>query len=349
MYSHLESLVPLSYYCWRSVAKTRPTLCNPMDCSKPGLPVPYHLSEFAQVHVYQLSDAIQLSHPLLLFSSAFNLPQHQVFSNESTVHIRQPKYWSSSFSIHHLTTSKSLSVSSNTVYSVPGNFRNHVSLLISFSTPSMAPSTTTLLDFLQDPDPQVLASQHCVYSRLCHQQRAPFRHHDASLPCIYLLLWRCHTACGSLVPRPETEPGPQPWKCRVLTAGPPGKSRSAHTLTDTVYVGTLVLLCHIHSLFSDQLLLCCLPHCSDDLPIQTLQDTPHQPTPGLPADLAFRVTALLRKCRELQVHDAWHQRNLLPHHSFCLPFPVVLTALLCLYRITHHPHSYESAWHLFFL
>ena len=138
-----------------------------------------------------------------------------------------------------LTTSKSLSVSSNTVYSVPGNFRNHVSLLISFSTPSMAPSATTLLNFLQDPDPHVLASQHCVYSRLCHQQRALFRHHDASFPCIHLLLWRYNMACGSLVPRPETEPGPQPWKCRVLTAGPPGKSRSAQTLRHSLrgYLG----------------------------------------------------------------------------------------------------------------
>ena len=275
---------------------------------------------------------------LSVFPSIRSFPMSQLFTSGSQS-IGAPASVSTI-----LTTSKSLSVSSNTVYSVPGNFRNHVSLLISFSTPSMAPSATTLLNFLQDPDPHVLASQHCVYSRLCHQQRALFRHHDASFPCIHLLLWRYNMACGSLVPRPETEPGPQPWKCRVLTAGPPGKSRSAQTLTDTVYEGTLVLLCHIHSLFSDQLLLCCLPHCSDDLLIQTLQDTPYQPTPGLPADLAFRVTAFLRKCKELQVHDAWHQRNLLLHHSFCLPFPVVLTALLCLYWILIPNTSSSFLW-----
>ena len=49
-----------------------------MDCSVPGLPVPYHLSEFAQVHVHRVGDAIQPSHPLSPSSpSVFNLPQHQ--------------------------------------------------------------------------------------------------------------------------------------------------------------------------------------------------------------------------------------------------------------------------------
>ena len=53
-------------------------LCNPMDCSTPGFPVPRHLPEFAQVHVYSIGDAIQLSHPLSPSSpSTFNLSQHQ--------------------------------------------------------------------------------------------------------------------------------------------------------------------------------------------------------------------------------------------------------------------------------
>ena len=42
-----------------------PTLCNPMDCSMPGFPALHQLSEFAQTHVHQVSDAIQPSHPLL--------------------------------------------------------------------------------------------------------------------------------------------------------------------------------------------------------------------------------------------------------------------------------------------
>ena len=40
------------------------TLCDPMDCSTPDLPVPHHLPEFAQVHVHCINDAVQLSHPL---------------------------------------------------------------------------------------------------------------------------------------------------------------------------------------------------------------------------------------------------------------------------------------------
>ena len=53
-------------------------LCDPMDCSTPGLPVPPHLLEFGQVHVHCISDAVQLSHPLMPSSpSAHNLSQHQ--------------------------------------------------------------------------------------------------------------------------------------------------------------------------------------------------------------------------------------------------------------------------------
>ena len=60
-----------------SVVQLCPTLCEPMDCSTPGLPVLHHLPKFAQVHVHCIGDAIQLSHPLMPFSpSAFNLSQH---------------------------------------------------------------------------------------------------------------------------------------------------------------------------------------------------------------------------------------------------------------------------------
>ena len=62
--------------CRYSVAKLCSTLCDPMDWSTPGLPVPHHLLEFAQVCVHWISDTTQLSHPLLP-SSAFNLSQHQ--------------------------------------------------------------------------------------------------------------------------------------------------------------------------------------------------------------------------------------------------------------------------------
>ena len=62
----------------RSVAQSCTTLCDPMNCSMPGLPVHHQLPEFTQTHVHQVSDAIQPSHPLLSPSPlASNPSQHQ--------------------------------------------------------------------------------------------------------------------------------------------------------------------------------------------------------------------------------------------------------------------------------
>ena len=83
-----------------SVTQSCPTLCNPMNLSTPGLPVHDQLPEPTQIHVHRVGDAIQLSHPLSSPSPpALNLPSIGVFSNESVLHIRWPKYWSFSFSI----------------------------------------------------------------------------------------------------------------------------------------------------------------------------------------------------------------------------------------------------------
>ena len=71
-----------------------------MNCRTPGLPVHHQLPESTQTHVHRVSDAIQPSHPLssLLLTSVF--PSIiRVFSNESALYIRWPKYWSFSFSI----------------------------------------------------------------------------------------------------------------------------------------------------------------------------------------------------------------------------------------------------------
>ena len=83
-----------------SVAQLCPTLCDPMNCSTPGFPVHHQLLGFAQTHVHQVSDAIQPSHPLspLLLLPTIP-PSIRVFSNESTLCMRWPKYWSFSFSI----------------------------------------------------------------------------------------------------------------------------------------------------------------------------------------------------------------------------------------------------------
>ena len=66
-----------------------------MDCSTPGFPVLYYLLDLAQTHVHRVGDTLQPSHPLLLLPSIF--PSIRVFSNESALCIRWPKYWSFSF------------------------------------------------------------------------------------------------------------------------------------------------------------------------------------------------------------------------------------------------------------
>ena len=73
--------LPLNKYhkfCCCLVAKLCPSLCDPINCSTPGFPVPQHLLEFAQIHVHWISDAVQPSHPLSpSTSSTFNFSHHQ--------------------------------------------------------------------------------------------------------------------------------------------------------------------------------------------------------------------------------------------------------------------------------
>ena len=90
----------INFIQFSSGAQWCPTLCDPVDCSMPGFPVHHQLPELAQTHVHQVCDAIQPSHRLLspsLPSSIF--ASIRVFSNESALRIRWPKYWSFSFSI----------------------------------------------------------------------------------------------------------------------------------------------------------------------------------------------------------------------------------------------------------
>ena len=94
------SLVAFSIFQLSSVAQSCPTLCDPMNCSKPGLSVHHQLPESTQTHVHRVGDAIKhliLCHPLLLLSSIF--PSIRVFSNESALCMRWSRYWSFSFSI----------------------------------------------------------------------------------------------------------------------------------------------------------------------------------------------------------------------------------------------------------
>ena len=84
-----------------SVAQSCPILCDPMDCSMPGLPVQHQLSRsllnLMSIKSVMASSHLILCRPLLLLPSIF--PSIRVFSNESALCIRWPKYWSCSFSI----------------------------------------------------------------------------------------------------------------------------------------------------------------------------------------------------------------------------------------------------------
>ena len=84
MVSGIDSLISLSDFSlfssvqFSSVTHSCPTLCYPMNCSMPGLPVHHQLLEFTQTHVHQVNDAFQPFHPLSSPSPpAFNLSQHQ--------------------------------------------------------------------------------------------------------------------------------------------------------------------------------------------------------------------------------------------------------------------------------
>ena len=82
-----------------SVTQSCPTLCDPMNCSTPDIPVHHQLPEFTQTHVHWMmpSSHLILCRPLLLLPPI--PPSIRVFSSESGLHIRWPKYWSFSFSI----------------------------------------------------------------------------------------------------------------------------------------------------------------------------------------------------------------------------------------------------------
>ena len=83
-----------------SITQSCLTLCDSMDCSKPGLPIHHQLLEFTETYLQWAgmpSNHFILCCPLLLPPSIF--PSIRVFSNESVLHIRWPRDWSFSFSI----------------------------------------------------------------------------------------------------------------------------------------------------------------------------------------------------------------------------------------------------------
>ena len=92
--------VEVCHHQFSSVAQSCPTLCDPVDCSTPGLPVHNQLLELPKlmsIKSVMPSNHLILCRPLLLPPSIF--PSIRVFSKESVLSIRWPKYWSFSFSI----------------------------------------------------------------------------------------------------------------------------------------------------------------------------------------------------------------------------------------------------------
>ena len=95
-YSHINTSFTTTSVQFSSVTQACLTLRDPMNRSTPGLPVHHQLPEFTQTHVMPSSHLI-LYHPLLLLPPI--PPSIRVFSNESALPMRWPKYWSFSFSI----------------------------------------------------------------------------------------------------------------------------------------------------------------------------------------------------------------------------------------------------------
>ena len=94
-----ENWGPYFIYQFSAVAQSHLTLCDSMDCSTPGFPVHHQLRELIQTYVHRVGD-IQPSHPLWPPSPLPSIfPSIRIFSNESVLRIRWPKFWSFSFSI----------------------------------------------------------------------------------------------------------------------------------------------------------------------------------------------------------------------------------------------------------
>ena len=85
---NLAIFLLIGVFHFSSVTQRCPTLCDPMNCSTPGLPVYHQLPESTQNHVHRVSDAIKSSHPLLSPSPpAINLSQHQgLFKRVGSLH-----------------------------------------------------------------------------------------------------------------------------------------------------------------------------------------------------------------------------------------------------------------------
>ena len=134
-----------------SVAQSCPTLCDPMECSTPGLPVHYQLLKLMSIESVMPSNHLILCHPLFLWPSIF--PSIRVFSNESVLHITWTKSWSFSFSISPSNEYSGLiffKMDWLDLLAVQGTIKV-------FSKPQFKSMTSSVLNFLYSP---TLTSKH---------------------------------------------------------------------------------------------------------------------------------------------------------------------------------------------
>ena len=97
-FEYTNNVYVMYIWCCFSVTQSCPILCNSMNCMNSVNCSMLGFPDLAQTHVHWVDDAIQPSHPLSPPPLALNLSKIGVFSNESTLHIRWPKYWSFSLS-----------------------------------------------------------------------------------------------------------------------------------------------------------------------------------------------------------------------------------------------------------
>ena len=176
-------LAGVSCICCCSVAQLCLTLCDPMGCSTPGLPVLHHLpslSKFMSIASVMPSSLLILWYPLILRPSIF--PSIRDFSNESAVHLWWPEYWSFSFNIslsNEYWGLITLKIDWFDLLAVQGTFQK--SLAPHFEANSLAfcllygPALTTIRDHWEDHSldymdlclqSNVSAFQHTVW--VCH-------------------------------------------------------------------------------------------------------------------------------------------------------------------------------------
>ena len=143
-----------STHCCCSVTKSCLILCNPMDCSMPGLSIHHHhLPEFKFIKLVMLSNHLIFCHSPLLSPSAF--PSIRVFSNESALRIRWPKYWSFSFSF---------SISPSNEYSGLISFRiDYFDLLAAQGTSRIFSSTTIQKQQFLGLQPSLWSKSQCIH------------------------------------------------------------------------------------------------------------------------------------------------------------------------------------------